>query len=136
MDNIWIGRFPGICGEAPSRFDSIIDLTAEMSAPHVAGNWQSIPNLDLATPQADALFQAANAIENFRGSGNILVCCALGYSRSAAAIATWLLVTKRVANTRDAIALISKAHPHIVLNKEQQTAIGDAAKPRQGQRHG
>ncbi|MCP4071163.1 MAG: phosphatase PAP2/dual specificity phosphatase family protein, partial [Hyphomicrobiales bacterium] len=81
MDNIWIGRFPGACDEAPSRFNSIIDLTAEMSAPHVAGNWQSIPNLDLATPQADALFQAANAIEHFKSSGNILVCCALGYSR-------------------------------------------------------
>ncbi len=46
----------------------------------------------------------------------LLVCCALGYSRSAAAIAVWLVDTGRSADMAAAIERIRRLRPAIVLD--------------------
>lgn len=127
-DDIWIGRFPSARDVREEGFASVIDLTAEMFAPGVAANWQSTPCLDLATPRARVLSDAAIAIERLRKPGKVLVCCALGYSRSAAAIATWLLLTKRSASVEEAVAKITECQPHIVLKPDQFATIALAAR--------
>lgn len=71
--------------------------------------------------------RGAAAIEERRPFGQILVCCARGYSRSAAAAATWLLATGRTTSAEDAVAQIRLVRPHIVLDGAALSAIADAA---------
>ncbi len=73
--------------------------------------------LDLIAPDvALGYTQAAEAIERLRAQGPVLVCCALGYSRSASAVAAWLLLSGRCSDAQQAEALIRKARPGIVLH--------------------
>ena len=44
-----------------------------------------------------------------RARGPVLVCCALGYSRSACAVAAWLLATGRAATVDAALARVRAA---------------------------
>ncbi|CDX27521.1 putative membrane associated phosphatase [Mesorhizobium sp. ORS 3324] len=93
-DGVFLGRFPS-AGEA-NGFGTVIDLAAELERPRdAAGRWESFGMLDLLPPQADALDQAAAAIEPARRHGTVLVCCALGFQRSATVIAEWLVATGR-----------------------------------------
>ena len=75
-----------------------------------------MPGLDLLAPAGPALHRAAGLIEQARASGPVLVCCALGYSRSAAAIAVWLVYTGRSADMAAAIERIRRLRPAIVLD--------------------
>ncbi len=56
------------------------------------------------------------AIERLRASGPVLVCCALGYSRSATAVAAWLLHSGRAATVDEALAIIRTARTDVVLH--------------------
>ena len=66
--------------------------------------------LDLVPPDPDRLLAAARAIEGARPEGPVLVYCALGLSRSASVVATWLAVTGRAGSVNEAAA-----RPRIVL---------------------
>ena len=79
--------------------------------------YRSVPILDLTAPSAASLQEAVTAIEEARPRGPVLVCCALGYSRSAAAVVAWLLATQRAETVEDAVALVRKARPAIVLKE-------------------
>ena len=112
MDGVRLGRFPSAASEC-SRFATVIDLTAELVRP--AGTecrWISLPMLDLVPPSASERSAAAEAMEDARIHGPVLVCCALGFQRSASAVATWLLRTGRVTDGRAAEALlVSRGRP-------------------------
>jgi len=58
--------------------------------------------LDLMPPTDEQLDAAVRAIMEFAGQRPTLVCCALGYSRSAVAAAAWLIAadTRRIRRTR------------------------------------
>jgi len=84
--------------------------------------------LDLIVPAPEQLARAAAEIEQARSAGRVLVCCALGYSRSAAAVAAWLLSTGRAADVDAAIAEICHARPRIVLDTGARAAIAHAAR--------
>jgi protein-tyrosine phosphatase len=58
------------------------------------------------------------------------VCCALGYGRSAAAVATWLVATGYAATLDDAVAEIRRARPRIVLDDSCRAAVVQAARLR------
>ncbi|WP_313205378.1 dual specificity protein phosphatase family protein, partial [Stenotrophomonas sp.] len=73
------------------------------------------------------LAEAADAIEALRAQGPLLVCCALGYSRSAASVATWLLRSGRVCSAAEAVARVRAARPSIVLHDVHLQAIAAAA---------
>ncbi|TIV66720.1 MAG: serine/threonine protein phosphatase, partial [Mesorhizobium sp.] len=78
------------------RFGTVIDLAAELERPRDApGRWESFGMLDLLPPPADVLDRAVAAIEPARRQGTVLVCCALGFQRSATVIAGWLVSTGR-----------------------------------------
>ncbi|MHC1547693.1 phosphatase PAP2 family protein [Phyllobacterium sp. K27] len=84
--DIHLGRLPRT--DEQSGFATIIDLTAELAKPSRTNiDWQAFPMLDLASPPAAELRKAADAIELARKKGPVLVCCALGFQRSAAAAA-------------------------------------------------
>lgn len=93
-DGVFLGRFPN-AAEADG-FGTVIDLAAELERPRDApGRWQSFGMLDLLSPPADTLDQAVAAIEPARRHGTVLVCCALGFQRSATVIAGWLVASGR-----------------------------------------
>ncbi|RWD83484.1 phosphatase PAP2/dual specificity phosphatase family protein [Mesorhizobium sp.] len=93
-DGVFLGRFPS-AGDA-NGFGTVIDLAAELERPRDAsGRWASFGMLDLLPPPADTLDNAVAAIEPARRHGTVLVCCALGFQRSATVVARWLVASGR-----------------------------------------
>jgi protein-tyrosine phosphatase len=100
-DGVFLGRFPD-AGEAHA-FGTVIDLAVELERPGDApGRWISFPMLDLLAPPVGTLDQAVAAIEPARRQGTVLVCCALGFQRSATVVARWLVATGRSDTTAQA----------------------------------
>ncbi|WP_249119688.1 MULTISPECIES: phosphatase PAP2/dual specificity phosphatase family protein [unclassified Bradyrhizobium] len=125
-DGVAIGRMPS---RGDSRtFASIVDLSAEMPALRAHDGWHAYPALDLVAPPPSTLREAAAMIERTRASGAVLVCCALGYSRSASAVAVWLLVTGRASSIQDAVERVRRVRPRIVLGADALQAIEHAAR--------
>ncbi|EJM99400.1 phosphatase PAP2/dual specificity phosphatase family protein [Phyllobacterium sp. YR531] len=120
--NVHLGRLPRATEQ--TGFATIIDLTAELAKPlGFDTNWQAYPLLDLVTPQHTELHKAAEAIEQARQKGAVLVCCALGFQRSAAAVAVWLMHYGDVKNPADAIAKIKAKGRRIHLTEEMITSV-------------
>ena len=110
-------------------FKALLDLTAELPAPR--GNWAytGLPWLDLVAPTTPQLEQAAACIDNLRRHGPLLVCCALGYSRSASAVAAWLVSSGRAESVDAAIAILQGARPQIVLGAAHRDALARLSPP-------
>ena len=86
---VWVGRLPGKRAELPSGVTTMLDLCAELPCPASSAAYVAAPALDLIPLTPDQLENAAQIIARAIVYGPVLVCCALGYSRSAAAVATW-----------------------------------------------
>ncbi|WP_395609898.1 phosphatase PAP2/dual specificity phosphatase family protein [Pseudomonas sp. B22129] len=121
VDNVWLGRIPA--ANEQGSFKAIVDLCAELPIDPQGRAYQSILVLDLVAPTPDECLQAAQAIERLRANGPLLVCCALGYSRSATAVAAWLLHSGRVATIDEALAIIRKARARVVLHPAHRKAL-------------
>ncbi|PWB65017.1 MAG: serine/threonine protein phosphatase [Bradyrhizobiaceae bacterium] len=124
-DGVALGRAP-----RPRDLDGhagVVDLSAELPMRSAGRAWRSIPMLDLVVPEPAALRAGAAAIEAMRAHGPVLVACALGYSRSSATVATWLLATGRAADAEAAVRLVRAARPRIVLDDAHLAAIAAAA---------
>lgn len=114
---VHLGRLPGARDAAP--FAAVVDLTAELARPaRAAQRWTSVPMLDLVQPPRAALAAAAAAIEEARAHGPVLVCCALGFQRSAEAIAGWLTATGRAKDRAAARAVLEGIDRPVVLLPE------------------
>lgn len=117
---IHLGRLPGRSEQ--SAFATVIDLTSELAKPTgLEIGWQSFPTLDLLPVSRTNLEMASVAIENARHRGPVLVCCALGFQRSAAAVGFWLLRHGHAKNAADAIRLIEARGRRIHLTEEMIT---------------
>jgi len=57
------------------------------------------------------------------------VCCALGYSRSAAAVAAWLVLSGRAADLEQALDRVRAARATIVLRRAHRRALAAATAP-------
>lgn len=112
-DGVWIGRLPDPALIRRYGFRGLLDLTAEHGGmpgtPDLAV--ERLPMLDLATPSAAGLAAAVAAVERLRPGGPVLIHCALGYGRSAAVAAAWLLATGREATPQSAAARVAAARP-------------------------
>ena len=122
-DAVWLGRTPTARELTASPFAALVDLTAELPAPPGDRRLAVFPVLDLTTPSGETLTAAAAAIERLRARGPVLVCCALGYSRSACAVAAWLLATRRAGTVDAALQTIRAARNHVVLHTGHATAL-------------
>jgi len=123
-DGVWLGRLPSARDLAAGPFRTVVDLCAEIPLPRWPGRRVALPSLDLVTPDGAALDAAAAAIEAARRDGPVLVCCALGYARSAAAVSAWMVRTGRAADAGAAAALIGAARPGVVLPRVVQPRAG------------
>ncbi len=115
-------------GRIPSRHESASHITIDLCAelPGRGARCYAFPMLDLVAPNPARLLAASRAIEAARSEGPVLVYCALGVSRSASAVATWLVVTGRAASVDDAIERVRTVRPRIVLGEDAKRAIAAA----------
>ncbi len=127
QDRVWLGRMPTATQARALGATRIVDVCAELPAP--AGiPTRSVPMLDLIPPSADVLGEAADAIQAqldaTQGTDDaVLVCCALGYSRSAAAVAAWMLRYGHATDADDAIARLRRARPRLVLHDAHRVVL-------------
>ena len=124
---VWLGRMPTEAQARALGIARIVDVSAELSAPKGI-SVRCVPMLDLVAPTAAQLAAAAEAIEAQLGDdGDVLVCCALGYSRSAAAVAAWLLRTGRAEHADEAVERIRQHRPQLVLHAAHRHALSQLA---------
>lgn len=123
---VLLGRMPTTREARRLGITHVVDLSAELSSPQDV-DVRAVPMLDLVVPDADHLRLAAEAIEAQRlaagDTGTVLVCCALGYSRSAAAVAAWLLYTGRSERVDEAIERLRRERPNLVLYEAHRLAL-------------
>jgi hypothetical protein len=129
---------PGLLlGRVPARWErhapgaaAIVDLTAEL--PLAAGgiHYTRVALLDLVPPNVEQLERAVDEIERALARGTVLVCCALGLSRSAAAAAAWLPASGRAETIETAVAHVRGARPAVVLGPAYVEALERFARAR------
>jgi protein-tyrosine phosphatase/membrane-associated phospholipid phosphatase len=123
-DGVWLGRFPSAA--ECRNMAAVVDTTCEFSRVGFAGEWVGVPMLDLVAPSAMALRLAADRIERLRVQGPVLVCCALGYGRSAATLGVWLVRTGRQPDLQAAIDHLRTKRPRLAIKSEQRQAMAEA----------
>ncbi|MCO5080734.1 MAG: phosphatase PAP2/dual specificity phosphatase family protein [Rhizobiaceae bacterium] len=113
-DGVFLGRWPSV--KEAADFATVIDLAAELERPARAeGEWVAFPMMDLVRPEATTKRDAAAQIEISRARGPVLVCCALGFQRSAGVVAGWLIDTGRAKDRSEVEALLAKAGRRVHL---------------------
>ena len=124
---VWLGRMPTAAQAHALGIARIVDVSAELSTPKGIPV-RCVPMLDLIAPTTAQLAAAAEAIEaQLCDDGDVLVCCALGYSRSAAAVAAWLLQTGRAEHADEAIERVQTRRPQLVLHAAHRHALSQLA---------
>jgi len=127
---IWIGGKLGrrsanraVC----SGVVSVLDLSAEFSEakPFRKINYRNIPVLDLTAPTQSQLVEMSNFIGNRSHNGAVYVHCKIGYSRSAAAIAAYLVMSGKVKTAEEAFAMIRRVRPSVVIRPEVRSALAE-----------
>lgn len=136
--SVWLGRLPSqreiaALAALPGGDGgvTIVDLTAELEAVAGSALWVSLPSLDLLPIPPERLSAAVRRIEEatFARPGQpVLVCCALGLSRSAAVAATWLVSSGFAPDVPSAVAYLAKIRPQIVLGEPDLRCIDEAAR--------
>ncbi len=131
--NVFIGPLFSFrqMGLSHNRF-ALIDLCAEL--PFLRRKEQDgsiryfgVPRLDLVVVSDKTLTAIAEGISLAERDGPVLVVCALGYSRSAAAVLTWLLRSGCVQDMDEALTILRRARPRVVLTEGQLQAVSLAA---------
>jgi protein-tyrosine phosphatase len=124
---VWLSRVPRAAHLRQHGVRGVVDLIAELPLRTHGVASVHLPVLDLTVPPAATLREAALAIERLRTAGPVWVCCALGYSRSASAVAAWLLHCGRARDRDEAERVLRAARPQIVLSDAHWAAITQAS---------
>jgi Dual specificity phosphatase, catalytic domain/PAP2 superfamily len=127
---IWIGgklgsrvAKKGLC----SGIVSVLDLSAEFSEakPFRKINYRNIPVLDLTAPTQSQLVEMSKFIGTQSRHGAVYVHCKIGYSRSAAAVAAYLMMSGKVKTAEEAFAMIRRVRPSVVIRPEVVFALSE-----------
>ncbi len=105
----------------------MLDLTAEFSEarPFRAIIYKNIPVLDLTAPSLGHLKEMGLFISEYSRNGIVYVHCKIGYSRSAAAVGAYLIMSGRASNIDEVVAIIRGARPSIIIRSEIMSALQD-----------
>jgi protein-tyrosine phosphatase len=115
LPGLWIGRLPTRAERDALGVRAVVDVTAELPCDSHGVHYFSVPQLDLILPSAAQLQRAVQAIDAALPRAPVLVCCALGFSRSAAAVAAWLVASGRAPDLAQAIEQVRRARPAVVI---------------------
>jgi membrane-associated phospholipid phosphatase len=129
---IWIGGKlgPRLANEALcSGVASVLDLSAEFSEakPFRKINYRNIPILDLTAPTQAQLTEMGEFVGNHSRNGAVYVHCKIGYSRSAAAVAAYLVMSGTANTAEEAFAIIRRVRPSVVIRPEVISALSEFA---------
>jgi len=113
--DVFLGRLPSGVEIERAGVASVVDLSAELPCAAGTASYVNVPILDLTAPSVEQIERAVFSIEAMRARGPVLVCCALGYARSAAAVAAWLTHTRTVPDLETAVVRVRRARPAVVL---------------------
>jgi len=125
---VFLGRLP-LLGDEPYLRSlgvrAVLDVTAEFPAlPEVrALGYRSLPVLDGTAPSPEALREGATWLAARAAEGPVLVHCALGYQRSAAFAAAYLLATGQAPSLAAAEEALRAARPGVALTEGQRAAL-------------
>lgn len=126
---IHLGRIPQ--QKNLMHYQGVFDCCSELPiayTTHNTKNYDQYLSLDLIPIQADQLDIAVNQFDqlfkhtqqrNDQNDSRILIFCALGYSRSTSILCAWLIKHHYANNAEQAIEIVQKGRPWIVLNKVQ-----------------
>lgn len=120
-DGVWLGPLPSARQMKARGFQGLVDLTSELIMERGAWAYRGLPWLDVTSPSPEDLAAAAREIEALRRP--VLVACAMGRGRSAAAVAAWLLLTGRAASAGEAIAQVSSQRRQAVFRAGNVRAL-------------
>jgi len=127
---IWIGGKLGrrsankaLC----SGVFSVLDLSAEFSEakPFRKINYRNIPVLDLTAPTQSQLVEMSKFIGTHSRNGAVYVHCKIGCSRSAAAVAAYLIMSGKVKTAEEAFAMIRRVRSSVVIRPEVRFALAE-----------
>jgi protein-tyrosine phosphatase len=115
---------------------AVLDLTAEFSEsqPFRTLRYLNLPILDLTAPTQEQLAAAVEFIKSEPENGIVYVHCKIGYSRSAAAVAAYLLDSGLAVNAEAALAHLRAVRPGIVVRPEAWRAVEVFRSPHSGGR--
>ncbi|RZI97522.1 MAG: phosphatase [Variovorax sp.] len=123
LPGLRLGRVPTLREWEAAGRPRLVGLCAELQLPRVDGA-RCVPMLDLVVPPPVRLQRAVAVIEGARLSGQaVWVCCALGFSRSAASAIGWLAQSGGLATIEEAEAAVRRARPQIVLRAAWRDAL-------------
>ena len=120
-EQVWLGRFPSNSDKANAV--ALMDLCAELPVNTQDKPYYHVPILDLTTPSLAQCRAAGAHIAELHTQGPVLVFCALGYSRSASAVASWLLVSGICSTVEEAVSCVQAARPGVVLTSEHLAVL-------------
>jgi protein-tyrosine phosphatase len=130
---VWIGRTLNQREAATAAHlgvTAVLDLTAEFSEakPFRTLIYRNIPILDLTGPSIDQFREMAAFIDDESREGVVYIHCKIGYSRTAAAAAAYLLQTGKASSVAEAVALLRQVRPAMVVRPEVVSALSEFAR--------
>ncbi len=134
-EGVWLGRVlrPAEATEAVAMgVAAVVDMTGDFHAPPAfrSVEYLNLPVPDLTAPTAAQLATAAAFIADHRAAGRtVYVCCKAGYSRSAAAVAAYLVRAGLATSADEAIAQMARRRPGLIVRPEARRAIAALADP-------
>jgi hypothetical protein len=130
LPGLWLGRRPSLAEWQAAGQPRLFSLCAELPLhPAAQRRARCLPLMDLVVPPPARLRRAALMIEAQRRSARaaqgepVWVCCALGFSRSAAAVVAWHLQHHAAGDLAQADALARQARPQLVLGARWLEAL-------------
>ena len=126
-DGVFLGRIPA--RSELSTYVAVIDMAAETPGRAAPGlTWQAFPTLDLLPVTAERIRAATLAAEAAARHGPVLVCCALGFQRSALVAACLLMRAGFATSAAAAVAQVKAKGRPVHLKLETFAAIEEAAR--------
>ncbi len=132
LPGVRLGRRPSPAEWEAAGRPPVLSLCAELQLPPVP-EARCVPMIDLVVPSPERLRRAALVVHDLHGRHErVWVCCALGFSRSAAVLVAWLS-RHGERDLPEALDQVRRARPQIVLGPPWLDALGPA--PRQRHDH-
>ena len=116
VSGLWLSRLPSRSVIKQLQAVTLVDCCAELPVMACGQAVYGVPILDLLVPEVEQIEQGVAVISAARQVGNTLVFCALGYSRSAVIVIASLIEQGHTATIEEAINLVRKARPRLVLS--------------------